>query len=38
MFNLPKFDCKSHSIAPEGLIDNLYATAFEKKLVYIIWQ
>ena len=38
LFDLPNFDCKNHLITPQGLIDNFYAIAFRKKLVYIIWQ
>ena len=36
LFNRPNFDCKNYLTTPQGLIDHLYATAFEKKLVYII--
>ena len=30
-FNSPNFDCKNRSMTPQGLIDHLYVTAFEKK-------
>ena len=38
LFNLPNFDCKNHSMTPQRLIDHLYATAFGKKLIFIILQ